>query len=209
MPFRRSSRRGRSRKSGRRTFWTHGLWQADAIVSSTDLPGDDYNWYSFWFRWPSGFEDINTGSTTPQGSDETLVRVVSSLSSSYEGLASFVPPLDLVFGLIAFDGGSKPEFYDLATFGSVGSFVAPPHPVVDASDDWIIRIPFNFMTDGAFGSVTSESFIQSRAQRKLPPGTGILGVVGPSNLVGDPTTPTNSWSWDVRMAIRSGYTKGE
>lgn len=202
---RRSNRRGSRSRGSRRTFWTHSLVQVEGLIYETDGANADYDWLSVWLRFPSGYEDL--GASSPMGSDETLVRTISALTVAWTGAAAtFETPMNACFGIIAFDGGKKPEFYDLATFDNQASFVAPPHPIVNASDDWILRIPFQFLSDSTYGSVQAETFIQSRAMRKLPPGTGILGVFGALNLLGAATTPTWNFSWDVRMALRSGYT---
>lgn len=205
----RRSFRGRSRRSSsRRTLWVHSLFQGNGILSDADGQGN-YNWFSFWSRFPSGYVDNAVGASVPNGSDETLVRTIVACTLAWTGAAaSFEPPIDLVFGLIAFDGGNKPDFYDLATFGSGGSFVAPPHPVVNASDDWIIRIPANFVADASYASAVADPFVMSRAMRKLPTGMGILGVVAPYSVLDSPSQPTISWSIDIRHALRSGYTLG-
>lgn len=141
-------------------------------------------------------------------SDETLVRTIVAWQFSVEDIAI---PLDFCFGALAFDGGAIPGFYELGSFANGSSAVAPPHPFVDGDDDWIIRVPGQFVSRSGFPQfVTSstELFEESRAMRKLPPGTGVLGVLGFINVTNTTSVIAHvDWSIDCRMALRSGYTR--
>lgn len=199
--------RGRSRQSSsRKTRWTGFLWQGDSIA--LEARQGTSSWVSFWAKWPGdGLNDDGF----PEPSDETLVRYVGNvvcglgLSALVPGL---IPPVDACFGLIAFDGGQYPEYYDNNAYQELSSGVAPPHPIVNADDDWIIRLPMQFVVNGSYQGPADATFLNSQAKRKLPPGTGILAVFGVQNV----TTPNEqvynySFSWDGRLAVRTGYTR--
>lgn len=209
MAFHRGGRR-RSRRSSsskvRKTHWEGGLFQGN-LQFQTDLAGA-YTWVSFWARWPSDFIEPSDA-TFPMPSDETLVRsiVQIAMGTTADSIVNFV------YGLIAFDGGRTPDFYETATFVQGSALVSPPNPAVDYSEDWIIRQPIGLI--GLLGEATAEysfpmqapTFVESRAMRKLPPGTGILGVLGGINVLSsEPVVPLR-WTVDQRMAIRSGYTR--
>lgn len=207
--FGRRSGRRRTGRGSRKTRWTGAIFQASniAFLSGSPATGAPYTWVSSWARWPSA--GIDAGSERVVPSDETLVRSIMRTSVSI--VEGNTVPFDICMGLIAFDGGHSPEFYDAATFTSNVSFVAPPHPIIDIEDDWILRTPI--VSSAASGVAASflppdtDLWDMSRAMRKLPPDTGILVVIGINNFlsVGPPLVTLN-WTADIRMAIRSGYT---
>lgn len=196
----------RGRRSSRSSHWHPFLWQAFNQVIRV-AAGESY-WASFWARYPSGEVDPLSEQITP--SDETLVRYIGQLVVAWDAIStSFESPVSIVAGLIAFDGGTYPEFYENSLFQEGTSLVAPPSPVLEADDDWIIRIPMQFPADGSYQGPGDRIFIESRAMRKLPPGTGILAVIHPYTVL-EPTVelPTLNWSWDGRLLVKSGYTSG-
>jgi len=196
----RHSNRGKSRK----VHWEGHLFQGTEGFG-TDLAGN-YTWASSWARWPSDFiapED----DTFPTPSDETVIRTITQFECSTSTNAR----VNVVFGLIAFDGGREPGFYEAALFDT-SSLVAPPNPATDFGEDWLIRIPNNFtgLQTGAqslYSWAQPESFIQSRAMRKMPPGTGLLAVIGAINVLGESTVLSLTWGADTRVALKSGYTR--
>jgi len=194
---------GRRRSGLRRSLrWTGALYQADNITLDAEI--GQAQWASAWVRWPSGKVDPRDDQLTP--SDETLVRSIQQITVAWLGILSFTPPVSICCGLIAFDGGQYPEFYEASIFQEGASFVAPPNPSFAPQEDWIIRAPFQFVSDGSFATMNSERFIESRAMRKLPPNTGVLAVLAVDNLTASPATVTLTWSWDVRVCMKSGYT---
>lgn len=209
--MRRFSRRRHRSSSGkaRKTRWGGGIFQGENVALLTGSPATSapYSWVSSWMRWPSGGIDPGPNRVVP--SDETLVR--SLLRTSISVIAGNTVCFDVCMGLITFDGGSFPEFYDAATFVSNVSFVAPPHPIIDIDDDWIIRQPFPVSSASGvsvfFNQIDTELWDQSRAMRKLPPSVGVLIVLGINNFISvGPPLATVNWTSDVRLALRSGYT---
>jgi len=200
MRSRRSvSRRGPKRPSTWRTF----LVQTNAL--ELQYREGESEWFSFWALWPAGEKDPVDDEVRPV--DETLIRYVGNAQVQW---AAVVPaptePVSLVLGLIAFDGGTYPEFYEAATFLEGTSLVAPPNPILEADDDWIIRMPYQFTNDGQIQNTGDTTFLQSRAMRKLPPGTGILCVGAALSTVGPApgSTMTLYSSWDGRLLCKAG-----
>jgi len=213
--FRRRKSRGTGRKA-RRIRWVDASWQFRVNLEA-DL-GTGVEWASFWAKWPAsmaalsrsippGEEEIATNEPV----DETLVRTISYLQSLVTNPGTGgVPnePVNFCFGLIPFDGGEYPSFFDFAVFQEGVSLVAPPHPIFQADDDWIIRNPIVLASelqvlDTGDGS---ELNIQSRAMRKLPAGKGILAVIGVvSLLTAASQVVTFDGGGDIRMAVKSGF----
>lgn len=202
----RSAHRGR--RSSRKTRWVESVWQGlnIAFLAGSPAMGSPYTWVSFWAKWPAGKADPLSDRLEP--SDETLVR--SLLRSSLTWDPGVADVYQACLGLIAFDGGEFPDFYENGIFTSNTSFVAPPHPLVEGFDDWIIRQPY-FNTNFTGFSFTNPSledskWTESRAMRKLPPDTGILAVLGVTNVLSLAPVIQLNWAMDCRLAVRSGYT---
>jgi len=204
----RRKRRG-SRSSARKTHWT---WQGQRTSGIELQTADEFSqppeYVSVWMRWPSGFTDPQTDHPMP--SDETLVRTIQNviigvnLGSLITGA---IPTLHACWGLIAHDAGHDPTSYDGIVWNTT-DIGAPPHPILDADMDWVHRVPAMFVADKTFQGPAVESFVQSRAMRKLPPGTGILGVFGGITIGATvDVIRTFDLGIDCRMAFRSGYTQ--
>jgi len=207
---------GRSR-SNRKTRWTGGIFQGDVTLAG-DVNGVGsgfFEWVSFWFKWPAGHvgphiagnpANVVTDSRL-EPSDETLIRTRSTFHvlTAYDITPNVSQTWDVVIGLIAFDGGSNPEILDLATHSPSSGF-APPNPAISPDDDWLLRNVYGVarINPESFDDL-ADSYLQSLAKRKLPPDTGILGVIGVANLLED-AFMSLTWNWDVRMAVRTGYT---
>lgn len=205
---RRFMRRGRSGRSSRKTRWQYAFWQG-GVTADSDLVGGVYNYFTFWLKWPADRVTVVDAVGTPgiAPSDETVVRQLCRLNVTLDPTtAGFRSPLNVVFGAIGFDGGADPTPYDLATF-SGGTAFRPPHPILDAHDDWMMRIPMNFLYASNQVPSLEDVFVQSKAKRKMPPGTGVLGVIGVGNVLEDDLQSTFYWSIDWRAAVRSGYTR--
>lgn len=208
MAFR---RKRLSRRSGRKSRMTHWHWtalRASGIVLETG-ENENFEYFSAWMRWPSGFVDPRNDHLMP--SDETLVRTIQNVIIGVNPaslLPGYIPAMQACWGLIAFDGGRNPESFNNAVWNRTDDF-APPHPHADANEDWILRVPSIFIQDASFQGPGEDIFIQSRAMRKLPPGTGILGVFGAITLGIGPGIGANRTfevGVDCRQALRSGYT---
>lgn len=200
-------RRRSAGRSARKTRWIGSTAQGNGSIV-TDA-GGGYGWACQWVKWPAGrIDTLAVDLNLVEPSDETLVRtIVFGQLMMDPGAAGGPSPINVCAGLIAFDGGEFPEFYENAFFVEGSSFVAPPHPIVRADDDWIWR----FSGPSLFGDIGwstggGDLANESKAKRKLPPGTGILFVVGALNYLGDDSLHGISWTFDFRMAVRSGYT---
>jgi len=201
--FSRSTRGRSSRRPRRNVKWLGAQW-AFANLTMNARPGES-QWTSFWVRWPSSAVDQASVSQGSMPLDETLVRTILNCQLVWQAVAPGVTnPVFATLGLIAFDGGQFPEFYDLTIFQEGASFVAPPNPNLENDDDWIIRLPFVFCTDGAIQQPGSNLFIESRAQRKLPPGTGLLAVLAAYSVIDEANTPTFYFGADFRCLLKSG-----
>jgi len=193
------------------------VFQGVQIPFDTDVNGistGNYTWVSFWFKWPAGhfivpFPGAPDAGLKLEPSDETLVRTRSAFNglATYNANAGRIASYDVAIGLIAWDAGEFPGAFDLGTFNSNSSLFAPPHPIVDIDDDWILRdtYPFAHFNPAALSVNAPDSYYQSLAKRKLPPDTGILGVIGAANTI-DEQGLVMDWSWDCRVAVRTGYT---
>jgi len=203
-------RRSGSRRSARKTHWT---WQGQRttnieLETAENAAGSPAEYISVWMRYPSGFDDPQTGARMP--SDETLVRTIQNVTCGVNLATLLGGPINALhacWGLIAIEGGHDPSSYD-GVLWNITDIGAPPHPVLDADMDWILRVPFIFVTDGSFQGPGDITFLQSRAMRKLPPDTGILGVFGAITIAAAaPQIKTFELGVDCRMAFRSGYTQ--
>lgn len=210
MPRRFGARRHRrTSRSSRKTYWEGAVWQGQNILFAAGSPfiGGPYTWVSFWIRYPSGSVDPSDLRVVP--SDETLARLLIRGQLSVQPGTGNI--LDIVLGVLAFDGGDFPDFYEQGVFTSNVSLVAPPNPIVDPGDDWIIRQPIFSVTATGLQfaplSVENERWTESRAMRKLPPNTGLLAVLAPVNVLDLAPTQALNWSFDFRYALRSGYTR--
>lgn len=197
--MRRSSRRPRGQRSkARKIHWTGFNFQAedyDQLPVETALA---------WAKWPSATTSVPDTAPfqAPEASDETLIRSIVSGTAVYNlnGISQASLPISLVFGLIAWDS-MDPTIIEGSPLVNDSTV---PNPALYPGLDWIIRVPFCFTKDNFELSITADSFINSRAMRKLPPGTGILASVGFIDII-ENDTHNFAWSFDVRMAFKSGY----
>lgn len=213
--FRRTRRSGGRRGGSRKTRWGWTNYQLDTALESSLNNGAE--WITFWAKWPASMAPIGR-STIPNEEvlisnepvDETLVRLIHEfnflcLNPGSGGQATTTINACLAF--INWDGGEYPSFYDFAVFDNQTSFNAPPNPLFQGDDQWIIRNPFSVVNEVTTFTVgpTSE-FVESRGRRKLPAGHGILGVLAVANYLEDASTVlTVQGGGDVRYAVRSGF----
>lgn len=182
------------------------MWQGNVTAESA-IEATPWNMFTFWLKWPGDrVRQNDDGFLEP--SDETVVRQLCRLNFSIDPptAGQLGTPRLVCFGAIGFDGGATPNDYELTTFNDASAF-SPPHPLRDAQDDWMMRIPANFLFAGNQVPSLEDVFVQSKAKRKMPPGTGVLGVIAMGNLFADDQTNTLSFSVDWRAAVRTGYTR--
>jgi len=204
------SRRSRSGRKSRKSYWNGFQFQGQE-VSIQIAPGQGTT-ASFWAKWPSQIPDGSTGVETlgfPTASDETLVRSITgaNMTLRLRGVLQDTVIVSAVFGLIAWDSGPTTA-NDLELAINDPGII--PNPAIDWGNDWIVRLPFQFTRDNFSLTNQAESFIVSRAMRKLPPGTGILGILGGLSLLAEGTDALEfDWAIDGRLLLKSGYYSGQ
>lgn len=215
MRRRRSARRSGGRRSGRRTRWLGIDWGLGVTLNSN--PDTGREWVSFWAKFPASMADTARDIPADEESvisnepvDETLVRTFCTLNGNVlvpgtGGAAT--NPTNFVFGIIPFNGGEFPEFYDFAIFQEVSSLVAPPNPIIQIDDPWVFRTAsFASNEVQVFSNGFADLAFQSRAKRRLPAGVGLLCVLGVSDFF---SSAENNVAFniggEVRMAVRSGF----
>lgn len=208
----RGRRFGIGRRSSRKTRWTGSIFQGDVIFDTAI--NDNLTWVSLWSKWPAGhFDPFTTDvaeSDPPrlEPSDETLVNTITNLTFVYapnETPGASTVATNVAFGLIAFDGGQFPEYYEGAAYDFT-ALVAPPNPAIDLQEDWLWRMEIGGLFTRSTGSNGTDRLQQVKSMRKLPPDTGILAVVGLCDLASSTAVQELKWNWTTHHAVRSGYT---
>jgi len=205
-------RRFHSRKRSTRKIRWDG--QVVAIDTILDANPNDYSWISFWVKQPASnarLAPINPSvNPSNEPTDETLVRLFSHFDMlvSVPGTAGVAPLVNIETGIIPWQGGELPEFYDFAIF-SLASLVAPPHPTFNTDDPWVWRNSFGTAgaetLRGATGGYELADWV--RSMRKLPAGMGLLCVIGVIALLEDSSVPvTILYNGSQRYAVKSGFT---
>lgn len=207
--MRRSSRsHRRSAGKKRKMYWQGATFSANQVEMANAGFGETV---SAWVKWPSGTLNFSGGSATDEGegfpeqSDETLVRTISTLKvdAPVQGVLPGALLATFCFGMICWDATTvSAQDIDVAVNPS-GTI---PNPARDWAADWIFRVPVPFTADNFFGAPTDRLFLESRAMRKLPPRTGILGVFGYEDILAGPEEVIK-WTWqlDLRMLFKQGY----
>jgi len=190
--------RARSRRAGgkkRKTYW-RGLQFA-----AQDANIDGALTASAWASWPAGYRDPQSDELMPN--DETWSRCLVGGIIEFQAASpplSLLGPHEAVFGLIAWDTIHGEDFDSVIGFDA-------PNPCFSPGLDWIMRIPFTYSRDGTQLVIAADKWIESRAMRKLPPGTGVLACVGHRDILVEPSESqgTFTFQFDVRYLLRSGY----
>lgn len=205
------------RSSARRTRWVENTFGLAVTLESDPTTGNQ--WASFWAKWPASLAPLSHVVApneefviTNEPVDETLVKTltwVNGLALTPGAAGSVTNPPNLTYGIIAFDGGEYPDFYDFAIFDSNASFVAPPNPTRQGDDPWVITNSLFLVNESLFFENQGNDLHNrtSAAKRKLPAGTGLLFVVGVTNVFsdGESTPVTLNIGGCIRMAARSGF----
>jgi len=164
-----------------------------------------------WMKWPAGHINTQFDILLPEPSDETLIRSIWWPSLTRPG--TDLNPVNVEFwsfGLIAWDA-FDPNLLDRQLI--FANDLSAPDPYF-GSDDWILKHTFIVNSPDGADFATSippgaESQVQSRAMRKLPPDTGILGVLSlhqQASAGGDTCSAT--FGLECRLAVKSGYSVG-
>jgi len=168
----------RTKAPRRKSEWEYA--SSYGLISANTLTG-------YWLRVPAGaYDTIEQG---PIPSDFTLTRtIMRQFTSMAVGAGSSVIPGCV--GIIAWDGIDETTPQDL------------PDPATQGEWDWILRRPIiganvagSTLYVYDFGS-DDPLWCESRSQRKMSTGTGILWVIS--------TPPNNDvrYSHDVRMHFK-------
>lgn len=200
----------------RRRRFAHGsrkLRQLDWIgfqFTFSEQGFDDGTCLSFWARWPSGGIDPQL-SPFASSNDATLTRSLWNFQilRNDNVLLPVTSPQWFTLGLIAFDGGGSPDFWSGSALNPATSDVMPPRPFSDQGDDWILRAPLIFQQGNSYQGPVQDLWTSSKAQRKMPPDTGILLVMEFNDPLGVLPSGNFSGGLDLRMLIRSGVPAGQ
>lgn len=172
--------------------WGGGWFYGSDVNINPDVPTPAVA--NFWFRWPSSIPDPDNQDDSPE--EDTWIKCLSTLIvAQTTGGASQSNPLIVCAGLIAWDA------IDPIDFGLTTGIFPPP---TEHNWDWIWRsVSPSLVTNTGQGQPTSlgnETSFVSKAMRKLPPSTGVVGLLTfqSANL----ENLLVSWSWDVRFAVK-------
>lgn len=213
MARRRFRSRGTRSRSARKIRWLSQAWTLDTILDADPVGGGE--WVSFWAKDPASRETRATFAqdvAVKEPVDETLVRMHSAFVGQIlvPGTAGQAPLVTVTHGVIPFNGGNKPEFYDFAIFDS-SSLIAPPSPLFDGDDPWVWM---NWSSNGGAeskGEATGTGYERVewvKSMRKLPAGVGLLHVVHAlaiNEIGGSPIDTTIRYCGNHRMAMKSGF----
>jgi len=153
----------------------------------------------------SGGSADEQGEGLMEASDETVVKTIISanVKANLQGVVQANLCATAVFGILAWEA-SVNTAVDLDVAVQPSGTV--PNPARDFGADWIIRIPMTFTVDNFSIGNIADIFIASRAMRKLPPRTGLLGCFGyEAILAGPDAVLTWTWQYDIRHLFKSGY----
>lgn len=166
------------------------------VTAGTELP------FAYWAKVPAGV--LNTRvlpDGAPEPEDWTLVRSIHALDMVCVVADPSVTMFNMSAGVLVWNGIDD-------SLPAVGTY---PSPTVQGDFDWVWRISavgakqvasantvFNASTSGA-----SELLIQSRAQRKLSAGAGLLFVVELSNQLGSGSSINGfAFNYDMRALFK-------
>jgi len=149
-----------------------------------------------WAYWPAGVPNFNFTPPVVNPPDQTLVRTLTKLNAIAKSPGQSCGAL--TFGICTFDA-ANPEDYEGVIVG--------PGIVPDSfytNQDWVIRVTMavpSFDSDflGFFQTLDKE--FESRAMRKLPPGTGLLACLS-WNPVDEASGMIVSWYESSYLAIK-------
>lgn len=189
----RKFRRSTGRRGGKRRRLQ---WQgASAFFPNQAMADGDV--VAFWARVPAGAVD-NSGAAIPYivPDDYTLVRSrLIWVFNTTNGGANVTLPWSIGLGLIDWDGLTDNPL-------DLGNSI--PHPVYDTDEDWIFRNAgpeiYENIVEGSNGVGDVDAY-QSRAQRKLSAGKGVLCVIGTASPV-TPYAALINATVDVRMLFK-------
>lgn len=215
--FRRSRSRGRRSGRSRKVRWNGSTFSTAVDLQNSPAHGLEY--ITWWIKFPAS--TLVPANSMPIGGtpsapfnepvDETLVRlrVGWQIYTAGQSVTGNAAQGTAVFGIIPFNGGEFPDFYDFSIFQLGVSLVAPPNPITNVDDPWVYRVGLSYSTEDPATADTEtapESYVDVRSMRKLPAGVGLMAVLGVANLLNPDTGSTTvRFDGDVRYAVKSGF----
>lgn len=193
--FRRRHHRRSGSTRGRKVHWDF-LSGGVVGVALTDASAGGPESYSVWAKWPANRVDTRFTPLVYELSDETLVRTLPATNLT---IGAMTGGAVLSWGLIAWDSINP------AAIDSVTSHNAVPS-ANDGELDWLWRFPMPQGTTLAgsknFYFPADATYLNSRAMRKLPAGTGLLLVLSYFKGGSGVNTVTVDVGFDIRMAVK-------
>jgi len=185
-------RRRRFIKSGPKRKYA---WGGGRVGGTTNLDTDTVG--AFWLRAPAGALDNTFDPPVVVPPDETLIRLRAVVTfSSNNGSSQLNSAQNFAFGVIAWDG---------LTDNPLDSGLLP-HPAIDLSLDWIWRFaaPIVQQNLAVVDNASNADAYQSKAQRKLSNGTGLLFTYGYTSFPagGSPETLITTIAADFRYLVK-------
>jgi len=186
----------RFRQSRRVTSPKRKLTWDGLLIGGTDLVAID-TVTSAWLRPPAGSVNNSIFPAAIVEPDWTLTRMRAFFNlATNNGGGQVTKAFHLCMGVIAWDGTSD----DPADMNF------PPAPFAELSLDWVWRgvYPFVVENTAVVATFQDSDFYQSKAQRKLSNGTGLLFVFGYTDVESG-TDPVNLYitiSGEIRALYR-------
>jgi len=221
---RRRSSRPRTAKS-RKSYWLGGMFHHNEFIGNTTalnnggFAGECYTW---WLKWPSGQRSLTNDIEMPEEIepvDETLMKTemivgLQATCSNFPGNNREAYTLGI--GVTVKDPGSDPFSLNsvFTTFDTTNDDYPPfPLPVFQQDEDWIYRLIMTGTQGNEIWSSTAGGDVRamsSRARRKLPPGSGILGILQMTDIA---QSAVQDWTYqlalDWRLLLKAGaYSPG-
>jgi len=191
--FRRSVRRN---SSARRKI----DWQSATIGTSSGLVMSNGDCIGTWLYYPAELPDFDFTPPVVNPPNQTLVRTVVNTHA-------FIDEVDTIgmvisFGICVYENADAAALLD---FGPLGPGIVPD-PFYASSNDWLYTWNRTQATAGvnfSWFNDMNEQGVTSRAMRKLPTGSGLLGIWSVNTLDGSPQGVTLNCAAHVRMAFKT------
>jgi len=170
-------------------------WGGARLGGTTDLLAETVG--AFWIRAPAGALDNTFDPPQLVEPDNTLIRIRAVITfATNNGGSQLTQAANWAFGIIAWDGLTDNP-------ADVGLL---PHPSIDQSLDWVHRYAAPLVQDNTavVDNASTVDAYQSKAQRKLSNGTGLLFVYGYTTFPvgGEPSDLIVTIAADFRYLVK-------
>jgi len=178
----------RSSNSQRRKL----AWEGSLIGGVADLSVNEVT--AGWLRVPAGLSDPAYVPEKYIEEDCTLTRLFANVTFFSSNLGAQInQPWNFAMGVIAWDGATNDVF----------DITVPPHPALDLQLDWVWRSITGAQQHNIAFTTPQGLSAESKAQRKLSAGTGLLFTAGFTEITGaGPGTLEIHLAGDFRWLIR-------